>query len=156
MENKHTYQVVAWWSSGRTGLAKCDSAPNAIHFTAPPEFGGVQGRWTPEALLLCAIASCYTTTFRALAEYSKFEYTDLEVEAQGAIRKADSGYEFGEIMIRPKLTISSEEEQPRALRLLEKTKNLCLVSRALSVTQIFEPRVHVTARAELGQAVFVG
>ncbi len=143
MENEHTYQVVAWWSSGRTGLAKCDSAPNAIHFTAPPEFGGVQGRWTPEALLLCAIASCYTTTFRA-------------VEAQGAIRKADSGYEFGEIMIRPKLTISSEEEQPRALRLLEKTKNLCLVSRALSVTQIFEPRVHVTARAELGQAVFVG
>jgi peroxiredoxin-like protein len=156
MENEHTYQVVAWWSSGRTGLAKCDSAPNAIHFTAPTEFGGIEGRWTPESLLLGAIAGCYTTTFRALAEYSKFEYTDLEVEAQGAIRKAESGYAFGEITIRPKLTISSEEEQPRALRLLEKTKNLCLVARALSVPQIFEPRVHVTARAELGQALPVG
>ena len=156
MENEHKYQVVAWWSSGRAGLAKCDSAPNAIHFTAPPEFGGVEGRWTPEGLLLCAIAGCYTTTFRALAEYSHFEYADLEIEVEGAVRKVESGYAFGEIAIRPKLTISREEEQPRASRLLEKTKNLCLVARALSVPQVFEPRVQVSARAELGQPLPIG
>src|SRR5437867_6393980 len=78
MEGAQKYRVIAWWSSGRTGLAKSNSAPNAIHFTAPPEFGGLEGRWTPEDLLLSAVASCYTTTFRALAEYSKFEYADLE------------------------------------------------------------------------------
>jgi peroxiredoxin-like protein len=153
MENEHTYRVVAWWSSGRTGLAKSDSAPNAIHFTAPPQFGGVYGRWSPEDLLLGAVAGCYTTTFRALAEYSKFEYTDLEVEAQGVVRKAESGYLFDDIVIRPKLTISSEEEQQRASRLLEKAKRLCLVSRALSVAQTLEPRVQVTARAEMSQAL---
>src|SRR6266849_4842186 len=61
MEGAQKYRVVAWWSSGRTGLAKSNSAPNAIHFTAPPEFGGLEGRWTPEDLLLSAVASCYTT-----------------------------------------------------------------------------------------------
>ncbi len=156
MENEHTYRVVAWWSSGKTGLAKSDSAPNAIHFTAPPQFGGFEGRWSPEDLLLCAIAGCYTTTFRALAEYSKFEYTDLEVEAHGAVSKAESGYAFDGIVIRPKLTILSEEEQPRAWRLLEKAKRLCLVSRALSVPQTYEPQVQVMARAELGQALPIG
>jgi peroxiredoxin-like protein len=156
MENEHTYRVVAWWSSGRTGLAKSDSAPNAIHFTAPPQFGGVYGRWSPEDLLLCAVAGCYTTTFRALAEYSKFEYTDLEVEAQGVVRKAESGYLFDDIVIRPRLTISSEEEQQRASRLLENAKRLCLVSRALTVAQTLEPRVQVTARAEMSQALPVG
>jgi hypothetical protein len=35
MENEHTYRVVAWWTSGQMGIAKSDSAPNAIHFTAP-------------------------------------------------------------------------------------------------------------------------
>src|SRR5208282_4791510 len=25
----HPFRVVAWWASGRTGFAKCDSAPNA-------------------------------------------------------------------------------------------------------------------------------
>jgi peroxiredoxin-like protein len=154
METAQKYRVVAWWSSGKTGLAKSNSAPNAIHFTAPPEFGGLEGRWTPEDLLLGAVASCYTTTFRALAEYSKLAYADLEVEVEGMIRKAESGYEFAGIVIRPNLTIASEEEQTRALRLLQKAKAVCLVSRALSVEQSFEPRVQVgEPRVELNQTL---
>ncbi len=153
MENEHTYRVVAWWSSGKAGLAKSDSASNAIHFTAPPQFGGFEGRWSPEDLLLAAVAGCYTTTFRALADYSKFEYTDLEVEVHGTVGKAESGYAFGEISIRPKLTISGKEEQPRAWRLLEKTKRLCLVSRALAVPQSYEPQGQVKATVGVGKAL---
>jgi len=154
MEAAQKYGVVAWWSSGKTGLAKSNSAPNAIHFTAPPEFGGLEGRWTPEDLLLCAVASCYTTTFRALAEYSGLEYEDLGVEVEGAIHKTNSGYSFSEIVIRPSLTISTEEEQGRALRLLQKAKALCLVSRALSVEQKFEPRLQVgESRVEFSQTL---
>jgi organic hydroperoxide reductase OsmC/OhrA len=67
MQNEHTYRVVAWWAAGKTGLVKSDSAPNAIHFTTPPQFGGMEGRWSPEDLLLSAVASCFTSTFHALA-----------------------------------------------------------------------------------------
>jgi len=152
MEEAHQFRVVAWWASGRTGLAKSSSAPNAIHFTSPPAFGGLEGRWTPEDLLLCAIASCYTTTFRTLAEYSKLEYTDLQVEVEGAISKADTGYSFGEVFIHANLTIPQEEERARALKILHKAKGLCLVSRALSVEQRFEPRVQAgEARVEVSQ-----
>jgi peroxiredoxin-like protein len=143
MADTHQYRVVAWWASGRTGTAKSDSAPNAIHFTAPPQFGGVEGRWTPEDLLLSAVASCYTTTFRALAERSRFEYADLDVEVQGTVHRSDSGYHFSEILMRPNLTIPSEECRERALVLLQKAEALCLVSHALSITQIFESRVQV-------------
>ena len=157
MENEHTYRVVAWWSAGKTGLAKSQSAPNAIHFAAPPQFGGLEGRWSPEDLLLCAVASCFTTTFRALAEYSKFDYTDLEVEVKGTVRKIESGYAFEQITLRPTLTLSREEEHPRADRLLEKAKRLCLVSRALGIPQAFEPRVEVKAgRVEANDPVMVG
>ena len=138
-----SFRVVAWWSAGRTGLAKSNSAPNAIHFTAPTQFGGVEGRWTPEDLLLCAIASCYTTTFRALADNSKFEYVDFGVEVEGAVSKAELGYALGDVVIRPILTISSEDRRERGLRLLQKTKTVCLVSRALSVEQKLEPQLQV-------------
>lgn len=146
------FRVIAWWASGRTGIARSSSAPNAIHFTSPPAFGGLEGRWTPEDLLLCAVASCYTTTFRALADNSKLAYTDLQVEVESAIGKADSGYTFGEVLIRAYLMIPREEERERAIRLLHKAKEKCLVSRALSVEQTFEPRVQVGEhRAEVGQ-----
>ena len=152
MEETHRFRVVAWWASGRTGIAKSSSAPNAIHFTSPPAFGGLEGRWTPEDLLLCAIASCYTTTFRALAENSKFEYTDLQVEVESNIRRADPGYSFGEVLIRANLTVPQEADDSRALKLLHKAKGVCLVSRALSVEQRFEPHVQVgEARVEVGQ-----
>jgi len=147
MEQAHKFRVVAWWASGRTGIAKSDSAPNAIHFTAPLAFGGVEGRWTPEDLLLGAVASCFTTTFRAIAEHSAFEYIDLQMEVEGTVSRGGTGYGFNEIQIRAKLTVPREEEEERGLRLLNKTKLACLVSRALNVQQTFEPVVSVATPA---------
>ncbi len=143
MEDTHRFRVVAWWASGRTGIAKSGSAPNAIHFTSPLAFGGLEGRWTPEDLLLCALASCYTTTFQAVAESSKLEYTDLQVQVEGSISKAETGYNFTEVVIQANLMISQPEEAARAVKLLHKAEGLCLVSRALAVKQTFEPRVQV-------------
>jgi len=143
MENEQKYHVVAWWTSGKTGLAKSDSAPAAIHFTAPPQFGGLEGRWTPEDLLMTSLASCFTTTFHAIAEYSNFEYADLEVEADGIVTKTDTGYRFIEIVIRPTLTIESEENRERAISLLHKAKGLCLVSRALAIPQKYEVCIEI-------------
>jgi peroxiredoxin-like protein len=144
MENEHKYRVSAWWTSGQTGIAKSNSAPNAIHFTAPPQFGGVEGRWTPEDLLLTALASCFTTTFHAIAGHSKFEYTDLAVEAEGTVSKTDTGYGFNEIVIRPNLTIASEENRQLAISLLHKAKTLCLISRAVATPQKFEIQVEIS------------
>src|SRR5690349_7068335 len=147
MSEEHAYRVAAWWTSGRTGLAKSDSAPNAIHFTAPTEFGGLEGRWTPEELLLAAIAGCYTTTVRAIAGGAQFDFTDLQVEASGTVRKAESGYSFTQIVLRPNLKIGSSEERDRALELLKRAEKLCLVSRALGTTLKFEPQLEITKPA---------
>jgi peroxiredoxin-like protein len=144
MPEEHAYRVAAWWTSGRTGLAKSDSAPNAIHFTAPAEFGGLEGRWTPEELLLAAIAGCYTTTLRAIAGGAQFDFTDLQVEASGIVRKAESGYSFTQIVVRPNLKIASAEEHDRALDLLKRAEKLCLVSRALGTTLKFEPQLEIS------------
>jgi organic hydroperoxide reductase OsmC/OhrA len=145
MEEAHRFRVEAWWASGRTGIAKSSSAPNVIHFTSPPAFGGLEGRWTPEDLLLGSLASCFTTTFRTLAEYSKFDYTDLQVEVEAVVSKAEAGYSIGEMSIRANLIIPRAEEQAQAIKLLLKAKGLCLVSRALAIEQTFEPTVKFAA-----------
>jgi len=149
--SEHEYQVAAWWTSGRTGIAKSRSSPNAIHFTAPKSFGGLEGRWTPEELLLAAISGCFTTTFRTIVSKAESDFTDLEVEAVATMRKVDCGYIFTEIVLRPVLKIADPEQRERAIDLLNRAARLCLVSRTLDIPLRFEPEVEVThelARSE--------
>ena len=142
MATEYTYRVSAWWTSGRTGLAKCESSPNTIHFSEAAELGGLEGRWTPEQLLLCALAGSFTTTFHDVARGAKFEYTDLEVEIEGNIRRSrTAGSSFDEILIRPTLTVNSEEQREAGLTLLRRAKSLCMISRAITVPQTLEPSV---------------
>ena len=142
MAAEYTYRVSAWWTSGRTGLAKCESSPNTIHFSEAAELGGLQGRWTPEQLLLCALAGCFTTTFHEVARAAKFEYTDLEVEVEGTVhRNRSTGCNFDEILLRPRLTVQSDEQREAGLGLLRRTKAVCMISRAITVPQTMEPTV---------------
>src|SRR5713226_8560808 len=144
MQKTHRYRVAAWWTAGRAGIAKADSAPNVIHFSAPPEFRGLEAMWTPEDLLLSAVASCFTATFYVIAVNAKFEYTDLEVGAEGVVSRGDLGYTFSEIVVHPILTIAREQDREQALDLLQKAKTLCLVSRALTTPQKFEMLVNIS------------
>jgi organic hydroperoxide reductase OsmC/OhrA len=141
MPAEYVYRVSAWWTSGRTGLAKCDAAPNAIHFSEDPELGGLEGRWTPEQLLLCSLAGSFTTTFQEVARSAKFDYTDLEVEVEATVRRNKLGNNLSEIMIRPRLTVHDEDEYEAGLGLLRRTKSLCLISRAITAPQTLEPKV---------------
>lgn len=140
MPSEYTFRVSAWWTSGRTGLAKCESSPNTIHFSEAAEFGGLEGRWTPEQLLLCSLAGCFTTTFHDVARAAKFEYTDLEVEIEGSVRRSrTAGSSFTEILIRPRLTVMREEQREAGLALLRRAKSMCMISRAISIPQTLEP-----------------
>jgi organic hydroperoxide reductase OsmC/OhrA len=144
MPAEYSYRVSAWWTSGRTGLAKCESSPNTIHFSEAAELGGLQGRWTPEQLLLCSLAGCFTTTFNDVARASKFEYTDLEVEIEACVRRSrTAGCNFTEILIRPRLTVASEDRREAGLTLLRRTKSVCMISRAITVPQTMEPTVEI-------------
>ena len=132
-KGKHAYRVAACWTSGHTGIAKSDSALNAIHFTAPKNLGGLEGRWTAEELLLAAVASCFTTTLRSLAGSAGFKFTDFQVEACGTAHKAAGGYFFREIVLRPTLEIADFNGRDHALELLRKAERLCLVARTLDL-----------------------
>jgi organic hydroperoxide reductase OsmC/OhrA len=154
MAAEYTYRVSAWWTSGRTGLAKCESSPNTIHFSEAAELGGLQGRWTPEQLLLCALAGSFTTTFHDVARGAKFDFTDLEVEIEGSVRRSrTAGCNFNEILIRPRLTVSFEEQRETGLALLRRAKSICMISRAITVPQTLEPTVETVKIPVEGWAV---
>ena len=99
------------------------------------------------ALLLTAVASCFTTTFHAIAEYSNFDFRDLQVEAESEVHRAGSGYLFDEIVLRPTLAILDESKRARAVALLHKAQIACLVSKTLANPPRLEVKVEVCSES---------
>lgn len=144
MEAKYTYTARAQFHQHDRSFVELEhGAPRIVHFSAPPEFGGEPGTWTPEHFLLAAVASCFIATFQAVARASKLDFQGIEVSVEGAIEKDTGGFRFTKLTLRPVLILCAEEERERALRLLEKSEKICLVTRSLSSEVQLESKVLV-------------
>jgi peroxiredoxin-like protein len=144
MEKSFSYRTTAYWILARRGIVSAESVPQAIEFSAPPEFGGDSEMWTPETFFLGSVASCYISTFRSIAEYSKFDSVALDVTVDGTITKEQGGFRFTEVTIRPVLTVATDEECDKGLKLLLKSEAACLISRSLNARVSIEPLVQVS------------
>ncbi len=143
MEKQYIYRVSASSTSLRSGIAVAENVQPSIVFSAPPEFQGEAGRWTPEHFLVAAVAGCVLSTFSGMAHFSKFEFLSLEVEAEGVLGKDEGGWRFTQINVRPRLKIAEGKDSERAKRLLEKAEKTCLVARSLACPTIMEPEIVV-------------
>ncbi len=143
MENSYQYTTSATWTNGRRGTIHAEGIGHSLDFSAPPEFQGTAGIWTPEHFLVAAVATCFITTFRAIAEFSKFEIGGLQVTAEGVLSKGEGGFKFTNVIVRPTLTILREEDRERGLKLMDKAEHACLVSRSLNSQISLEPTVIV-------------
>jgi len=150
MENKYSYRATAHWTQHKRGIVEGEAIPRTINFAAPPEFGGEPGLWTPEHLLLAAVSTCFVSTFRAVAENSRLEFSNLELAVEGTIEKQEGGFRFTKIVLRPVVTIAHEQEREKAGRLLEKAERVCLVSRSLTAAVVLEAKVVVREAVAVG------
>ena len=140
MVASHTYLVTATWEGGRRGEVAAEDIRPPIHFSTPPEFKGDPGYWTPEHLLLAAVASCYVATFYALAE-SKLGVLGLEIMVEGALGKLEGKLQFTSIVLKPRVNIARHEDGELANRLLAKAEEGCLIARSLACAVRLEPLV---------------
>ncbi len=121
------------------GLPALESAP-------PAEFDGPGDQWSPESLLLGAVADCYVLSFRTLAANSSLPWEELRCAAEGVLDRAEGGMRFTEIHLRAELVLPEGQKLDRAQRLLERAEKICLVSNSLVTpvhleTQIIERAV---------------
>lgn len=144
MSTEYRYKVDAHWTDDRCGRVLAEGVNQDLDFSTPPEFQGEPGFWTPEHFFVAAAVSCFVATFAVIAEFSKFEALDLEVSATGTVSKGEGGFRFTDLELRPVLTVATEHEHERGLRLLEKTKRSCLVTRSLLSNVRVVPVVRVT------------
>ena len=146
MSEVHTYRTAARWAGRRSGEVEDEGVAEPLRFSAPPEFQGEAGLWSPETLLLAAANTCFLTTFVAIAEFSKLELAGVEITAEAHLERVPGqGYRFTEMVLRPVVTLAHDTDREKAARLLEKAEKICIVARSLQTPL----RVEATLRAEV-------
>lgn len=142
----HYYQVDVDWNRDRRGMMcspELNSALNGngcIEVATPPEFPkGESGVWSPEHLFTASVASCIMTTFVAIAENSKLDFSHFTCKSKGKLEKVDKRFVMTEVTVEPHVTLRHEKDRERAMRVLEKTEKECLISNSIKSKVVMNP-----------------
>lgn len=136
----HRYDVrLSGAPAGYTALAS--SGLPELRTAPPADFDGPGDAWSPEQLLLGAVATCFTFTLRSVAQASKVAWRQLELAVEGTVDRSEGVTRFTEIVVRPRLTIPADADADRARRVLEKSEKACLVSASLATPMRLEPEI---------------
>jgi peroxiredoxin-like protein len=128
----HFYNVDLKWLEDRKGIINSPELNSSIEVATPPQFAkGIEGIWSPEHLLTAAVNSCFMTTFLAISENSKLEYSNFACNAKGKLEQVEGKFLMTEILLEAILTISNEADKEKAERILQKSEVACLISNSI-------------------------
>jgi organic hydroperoxide reductase OsmC/OhrA len=101
--------------------------------------------WLPEHLLTAAVNSWLMTTFLAIAENSKLEFTDFACDARGKLEQIEGKFLITEAHLFPKLVLKNEVDKDKDLHTLQKSEAACLISNAIKSKETIAPTIIVGA-----------
>lgn len=135
-----TYRTTAEWMGRRNGRVS-SAGKEPFVFSAPPEFRGEGGFWSPEDLFVGAVETCLMLTFLSLAEKHHVPVEAYYSEATGDLEYANGEYRFTRIRIKPTVIIPTTDHAPKTLQLLQAAQRDCLVSNSIQAEVKVEPDV---------------
>lgn len=127
----HRYQASA--QGGADGIIDTASPGlPTLPTMPPPEFDGPGDLWSPETMLVGAVANCFILTFRAVARASHFEWNSVNCKVLGVLDRVDRKTHFTEFHLDVELHLPPGADEQKAMRIAEKSEQVCLVTNSLT------------------------
>jgi len=127
----HHYKVAS--TAGPEGEVVLSSAGlEPMHSAPPVEFDGPGDLWSPESLLIAAIADCFVLTFRAIARASSLPWVSLRCEIAGTLEREAGVSRFTVFELDARLGVIAGTDIDVAQRTMHKAEQGCLISNSLS------------------------
>lgn len=119
-----------------------------LDIATPVEFHhGLPGYWSPEDMLVGAVASCYVLTLKALAQRRALPFEELEVSAAGHVTRRADG-RFGFVLIELNVSLETDVEHAEAIaEVARAAERQCIVGRTLEVPVELELDIRTRANA---------
>jgi len=130
----HHYRCLATANASQSVVQVASDGLANLATDAPKEFGGPGDQWSPEALLIAAVADCFVLTFRAIAAPSRVTWHAIDCEATGTLERIDRTPQFTEVRLAVRISVPSDMEDERVTRVLQKAEKSCLITNSLTAT----------------------
>lgn len=139
----HLYTVTA--AGAADGDVVLEGAALPPIMSAPPtEFGGPGDRWSPETLLVAAVADCFILSFRAIARATKLPWDAIECAVSGKLDRVEKVSQFTEFHVRATLKVPPGTDVAKARQALERAEQICLVTNSLKAQAHLDATVEVS------------
>lgn len=126
--SRSSFGIQSSWNSG--------ASSTNLTLTIPPEFHGPGGGFSPEDLYAMALLNCFIATFKVIAEKSKLEFKNIYGDADLVVDRDEAGRPWM-ASIQLIIKLESAEDQDRALKLLEKTSQQCMILNSTKTLKTF-------------------
>lgn len=114
--------------------------------TQPPlEFDGPGDRWSPETLLVGAVADCFVLSFRAIARAARLPWSSLACDAEGLLEREEGVARFTGFVLHAHLRVPEGSDPADAERALHRAEQVCLISNSLRGRRELHVRVEIVA-----------
>jgi peroxiredoxin-like protein len=114
-----------------------------LEVAGPAEFGGPGDLWSPETLLVGAVANCFILSFRAISRAARLDWHAVRCDVEGVLDRVDGKLQFVTFTERVLLEIPAVVDPEKARKLLEKAENSCLISNSLTATRELHAEIRV-------------
>ena len=114
-----------------------------LQSAGPAEFGGPGDLWSPETLLVAAVADCFILSFRAKARVARLDWNSLSCDVVGQLDRVEKVTRFTNFSIRATLEVPEGTNEDKALRLMEKAKKHCLITDSMIAESQLEATVRI-------------
>lgn len=136
----HFYRVSASGEGSANITLSAAGLPD-LETAGPPEFGGPGDVWSPETMLVGAVANCFILSFRAIARTARLDWLTIECHAEGKLEKIEKFNQFTAFTVKAKLTVPAGTTEQKAHVILEKAEKYCLITNSMKANSHLEAEV---------------
>jgi organic hydroperoxide reductase OsmC/OhrA len=141
------YRATTTWNSARRGILSAVGRPNIV-VGSPPDFKGEPDNWAPEELLVGSLNTCMMLTFLSLAQTKGLAPVGYESEAEGLLANVEGKYRITEIMVRPRVIVTSQKELEAARTAMESVEAHCFMANSINAKVSLRPEFVVAPGPE--------
>ena len=113
-----------------------------IKGSSDPAFRGDPKRYNPEDLLVASLSSCHMLCYLHLCAVNNIVVLKYIDNAFGTMEEnANGGGKFNSVVLRPSVTISSNSDREKALKLHHEANQLCFIANSCNFKVDHEPSI---------------